>query len=163
MILGPEIGGFTMNANTLVLRTDNGDHFHLFDDCRALAQGRRNSLKFGRDLSLESWVPFSDVIDDAMFACRVCFTKAHMEIPAEADRKAIRAMRRAARAAAKAANAPSVEAQPVLTVIETIESTVEEAVAPMIVDPSVDDITAMILSIQAWMAQIGLESIQTAA
>lgn len=81
-----------------VIVTAEGDHFHLFADCRSLAQGRRNSVKFGRELSLEMDSIASDAIDDGYFACRTCHRVAGLELPIEADRKAIRASRKAGRA-----------------------------------------------------------------
>lgn len=94
-----------MNKNTLenmtVLATDNGDHFHFFSDCRALAQGQRNSVKFGRELSnIDDSLTVGEAIDLNKWGCRVCFAKAGLDLPLEADRKAARASRKAARALA---------------------------------------------------------------
>jgi regulator of protease activity HflC (stomatin/prohibitin superfamily) len=99
-----------MNKNTLenmtVLATLSGDHFHFFTDCRALAQGQRNSVKFGRELSpIDDSLTVSDAIDDGKWGCRVCFAKAGLDLPLEADRKAARASRKAARALAAEAKA----------------------------------------------------------
>jgi|SRR5262245_37756944 len=98
-----------MNNNTLdampAMMTERGDNVHLFADCRALAQGQRNSVKFGRELSMIEDVTVGDAFAMGRWACRLCFAKAGIDIPVEADRKATRASRKALRAKHAAADA----------------------------------------------------------
>lgn len=105
-------------AAMIVLATAEGDNFHLFADCASLATGRRNSVKFGRELSVEGNLTAEEAIDDGYFACRSCHRKAGLELPIEADRKAIRAERKAGRArtAAQVARAKKAAARKAVAV-----------------------------------------------
>jgi hypothetical protein len=102
-----------------VIVTESGDNFHLFADCRALAQGRRLSVAAGRDLSVEETVTAEEAIDESKFACRLCHKAAGLEVPVVADRKAVRAMRKSIRANA-ARNAAAVAAHKAVTAEEAI-------------------------------------------
>ena len=116
-------------AEMIVLATEAGDNYHIFADCRALAQGRRNSVKFGRDLSGEFKTTAQDAIDDGKFACRLCHKAAGLDIPVEADRKVARASRKAARALAAATKAKAAEVQAAVAVQTAQADKTEAAVA----------------------------------
>jgi hypothetical protein len=142
-------------TDTMVIVTGAGRHFHLFDDCRAMAQGQRNSDKYGRELHpvTTKSVPRSEVIDDGMFGCRECYKRADLIIPAEADRVAIYAARAAARAERRAAKAAALAAKADAKV--AVEPTADVAV----LDAEVDRLVAMI---NEYLSQFNL-TVATAA
>lgn len=115
-----------MNANTNILKTAAGRHFHLFGDCSALETGRRNSEKYGREIHAEWLAPLSEALEDGMFACRACFKRAGEAIPAEADRVAIYAQRAAVRLAKKM-TAQAVSEAPMAEIAPVTNSTVAVA------------------------------------
>jgi hypothetical protein len=93
------------------IATEAGDNFHFLSDCRALAQGRRNSVKFGRELSGEFNLTVEEAIESGLFGCRLCHKAMGVDIAIEADRKVARASRKAARAMAAEAKAKDAAAQ----------------------------------------------------
>lgn len=101
-------------AAMTVIATEAGDNFHFLADCRALAQGRRNSVKFGRDLSGEFNLTAEEAINDGLFGCRLCHKATGVDLPLEADRKAARAARKVARAIQAANKAKVAETKAVL-------------------------------------------------
>lgn len=140
-----------MNANTTVLKTNAGRHFHLFADCAALETGRRNSEKAGREIHVEMWVPFAEAIDDAMFGCIACHKRAGVSLAPEADRKAVYAARAAARLAKREAKAAALAAKatPVAEVTVVVET-------PAVVDTIDADVERMLNAIITYLSQFGL-------
>jgi Cu/Ag efflux protein CusF len=98
----------------IAIATEAGDNFHFLSDCRALEQGRRNSVKFGRDLSGEFNLTVEEATDDGLFGCRLCHRAVGVALPAEVDRKVIRAERKAQRARDLACRAAEAEAKALL-------------------------------------------------
>jgi hypothetical protein len=104
-----------INLNADVIVPEFGRHFHLFADCRALAQGWANTEKAGH----ATWVPatatYAEAVDDNKFGCEICHKVAGVEVPVVASLKHFRAANAAKRAARKAqtdaANALKVAAE----------------------------------------------------
>jgi len=137
------------NTNTYVITTGAGRHFHLFGDCRALAQGQRNSDKFNRTIwYVTGETLLSDAIDDGMFGCRECFKRAGESIPAEADRVKVYAARAQARAERRAAKAAALAAK-----AEAKVAAVETSTEVPVIDAEVE---RMILAIMAYLSQFNL-------
>jgi hypothetical protein len=96
------------NIDAPVIVPAFGDNYHLFADCRGIAQGWANSEKFGRTTFETETMTLGDAIVAHKFGCIICHNKANVEIPINADRKAFRranAQKRAARKAEREAAA----------------------------------------------------------
>jgi hypothetical protein len=115
-------------AAMTVIATEAGDNFHFVSDCRALAQGRRNSVKFGRELSGEFNLTAEEAIDSGLFGCRLCHKAMGIDIPVEADRKVARASRKAARALAASNAAKAAKVQAAVAIRDAKREVTQDAV-----------------------------------
>jgi hypothetical protein len=131
-----------INYNSQVFYTGHGRHFHVFDDCRGLWQGRTNSMKHGLELQGESDLTYQEAIYMGLYGCSFCHKRLGVEVPAEASLKVARAKRAAERAAKQAA-----KLAPVVTVVEPV-------IVEPIATPVTTDVDKLIADIYAMLAQI---------
>jgi hypothetical protein len=132
-----------INYDSKVFYTGKGRHFHVFDDCRGLWQGRTNSMKYGRELHGEGDLTYQEAVHLNLYGCEFCHRRLGVSVPDECSLKVARARNAAARAAKRAAKAEaavSVE----IPVIEATNTT-----------PQVD-VEALISEIQKMLAQLEL-------
>jgi hypothetical protein len=76
----------------------DGHNYHLTSDCYGINLGQTFHGVAGGEIKMS----VGDAIAEGKFACRICYRKAGIEIPAEADRVKVRAAKRAERMARKA-------------------------------------------------------------
>jgi hypothetical protein len=92
-----------MQVITNVIVPNKGRHFHLTEDCAGLWQGWLNSDKADRNVWATDLRTLEDAEDMGKFACRRCYQRAGIAIPAHLDRLKVTADKRAAKLAARQA------------------------------------------------------------
>lgn len=106
-----------------------GDNFHLFADCRGIAQGWANSEKFGRTTFETDTETLGDAIVAHKFGCIICHNRAGVEIPVNADRKAFRKANAEKRAAKRAVKAAATAKRDALAALALADAMIAEAEA----------------------------------
>lgn len=108
-----------------VMASGAGHNYHLFRSCYGNKLGQGYHVSVGHDIYRTSRVTVETAVEMGYFACRVCYRRAGLTIPAAADRVKVRAAKREARMAAKAAKA---EAAVVAETAAVIETAAEDAI-----------------------------------
>jgi hypothetical protein len=85
-----------------VMASGAGHNYHLFRSCYGNKLGQGWHVSVGNDIYRTRRVTVETAVEMGYFACRVCYKRAELAIPAEADRVKVRAAKREARMAAKA-------------------------------------------------------------
>lgn len=140
-----------VSDNMMVLVPSNGHNYHLFDDCYGPQLGQGWHIAAGHGAWAPGRMTVINAIENGKFACRICYKRAGLEIPAEADRVLIRAAARAERLERKAAKAAAkaAAAEPAVEIVEVPEVATE--VAPAV---TVDEINKMIADVMEYLTKM---------
>lgn len=134
-----------INPDAGVFYTGKGRHFHLFEDCRGLWQGRTNSLKYNRELHGEADLTYEGAIHMDLYGCEFCHKRIGMAVPAECSLRVARE-RNAAKRAARKAEREAVAAAKANPIVETAAPVVHE-----IADLDVATIESLIAQLQSML------------
>ncbi len=85
-----------------VMASGAGHNYHLFRSCYGNKLGQGYHVSVGHDIYRTHRVTVDEAVEMGYFACRVCYRRAGMDIPAHADRVKVRNARKAARLERKA-------------------------------------------------------------
>lgn len=136
-----------------VMASGAGHNYHLFRSCYGNQLGQGYHVSVGHDIYRHRRVTVETAVEMGYFACRVCYKRAGMDIPAIADRVKVRAARKADRMARKAER----EAAKVENVAAKAASV---AIAETVAGVDNVDIDAMIASLIDMLKRESLESIK---
>jgi hypothetical protein len=85
-----------------VMASGAGHNYHLFRSCYGNKLGQGYHVSVGNDIYRTHRVSVETAIEQGYFACRVCYKRAGLTVPAAADRVKVRDAKRAERLARKA-------------------------------------------------------------
>ena len=88
-----------VSDNRNVMVPGAGHNYHLFSDCYGIQLGQTYHANVDGYVYAEDYMTVGEAVGNGKYACRVCYKRAELPIPAEADRVAIRAKARMQRLA----------------------------------------------------------------
>jgi hypothetical protein len=111
-----------VNGATEVFYTGKGRHFHLFDDCRGLWQGRNNSVKADRSLWAEDHLTYDGAVENGLYGCTICHKRVGVPVPPDADLRTAMARNAARRAARKAEHEAAAVSPTIVEEMDVVET-----------------------------------------